>query len=58
MARGVDRLREVTSKKIPEFLVYSDSDSFDKEPGWKSEPSEWVGRKCSCESQNPRPGES
>lgn len=44
MERGVDSLREVTSKKIPKFLVYGDSDSFDKEAGWESEPGEWVGR--------------
>lgn len=48
--KGVDRLREVISKKIPKFLVYSDhnSDSFDKEAGWESEPGEWVGKEFSC----------
>lgn len=39
MERRVDRLREMTSEKMPEFLlVYSDSDSFDKEASWESEP--------------------
>lgn len=38
--RVVDRPREVTSKKIPKFLVCSDGDSFDKEAGWGSEPGE------------------
>lgn len=44
----VDRLREMTSEKIPEFLlVYSDSDSFDKEASWESEPDYWAGKEFS-----------
>lgn len=53
----------MTSKRTPKFLVYRDSDSFDKEVWWENVPlGKWVGKEFDLafdlESQYLRAGET